>query len=58
MYSVVSLTHILVSQAFKRTMAMSQGDIDEAVIFAKVTKNLAGVFFLNHDGINNSYCMK
>lgn len=28
----------LVFQAFQRTMALSHGDVDEAVLFAKVTK--------------------
>lgn len=30
----------LLSQAFRRTMALSQGDVDEAVLFAKVTERL------------------
>lgn len=30
---------ISVFQAFRRTMALSQGDVDEAVLFAKVTNN-------------------
>lgn len=29
-------------QAFRRTMALSQGDVDEAVLFAKVTENIWG----------------
>lgn len=40
MYSLLVPTH-LVFQAFRRTMALSHGDVDEAVLFAKVVENLS-----------------
>lgn len=36
----IALTSVLVFQAFRRTMALSRGDVDEAVLFAKVTENI------------------
>ncbi len=40
MYSVLAPTPVFVFQAFRRTMALSHGDVDEAVLFAKVTENV------------------
>lgn len=51
---------VFVFQAFKKTMALCQGDVDEAALFAKVTKNqdeLCVVWFELHIFYRSEYLL-